>query len=780
MRKLIGPHLGGSWASNLEILRKWQPPVALVLQPEVDKVQQLKDVCPNTIVIGRFFHDDSHYASNINARPKEFAHEIHHEIAGNPVTPLLDYVQSNNETNQDWEGIQKLNVYSQEWMFLADQSGLYKCAIMAFSVGNPDLPYKPDDPAGFDGRMLYWQQVLPSLNYAQQKNHILLMHAYGYPDMFHPDAAWYIYRYERQVQANLRTLGITNLKYMYGEIGIDRLIVNGKGGYKVVTNDQDYVNQNLQWERDLQSQGLLLGGAIFTAGDSGGWDTYDIFSTNVASMIAQHYVDHAGDYGSNGGSNDEDNTIFIPAVGTGGTPVPPTPERNIDPRATERGVRVETPPIAPGQSYWFVREVKWYNEQEADQLGPDHHIMVDAQIDGQRAAGTQATVSWPTGKTGIPIEAKLGEPYGGNYPMSPSRNEFSVSMLSQIPSEKVTGIGMGMETPGGFNAAIHTSTGVRFEKRVMAATQPPPPPPVTEPTPMPTLVHPIARPDLRRVTQAFGARPEYYSQFKIDGVPLRGHEGTDFGTPVGSSVVAVAGGRVAEVADQGDKGYGKYIKIVHVWGETVYAHLSDQMVAVGEIVSRGRVIGLSGNTGNSSGPHLHFGLRINPFNRKDGWGGYTNPAPYLTSTQAPGALPPPTSIHFKEVAYNAADQFGVDRDLFLNLLYAENKFSTSNDPSSAGAIGPAQIMPNTWAEWAPKVGATDIRNPIENIRVGAAYLKWCLDRFPGDTRKTLKALWAYNFGYGNVMSGKEIPIETLIYSYSIIHGAGFAKAERNL
>lgn len=476
MRKLLGPHVAGQWANKLEIIHKWQPPLITVLQPQVDKVTQLREACPGAIIVGRFYHDDNHYSNNINSRPLEFAEEIHKEIFNHPVTPLLDFVQSNNEVCQDWQGIQKLNQYTQRWMWLADELGVYKCAIMAFSVGNPDLPFKPGDPAGFNGRMLYWQQVLPSLNYAQQNNHILWMHAYGFPHMFAPSADWYIYRYERQVQANLRTLGITNLKYGYGEQGIDRYITGEKGGYKSVpTSDQDYVNQQLQWERDLQGEDLLLGGTIFTFGDSGGWDSYDITSTAVASMIADHYVSNAGDYNSPDTPDNQDYDVFIPAVGTGGTTAPPPtpqPERSIDPRAVARGVRIETPPIVAGESYWFVHEIKWYDEQEADALGPDHHIMIDATIDGQRAADYLALVSWPDGHHPVPIETKPGEPYGGNFPMTPG--EFDVKMFTGMISEKVTGIEMGAATPSGWNAGIHTSTGVRFEKRIMGLPSTPP------------------------------------------------------------------------------------------------------------------------------------------------------------------------------------------------------------------------------------------------------------------------------------------------------------------
>lgn len=482
LKKLLGPHLGGQWTSNLEILRKWQPPLVLVLQPEVEKVTQLRDACPQAIIVGRFFHDDSHYASNISARPKEFAREIHQEIVGNPVTPLLDYAQSNNEVCQDWAGIQNLNVFTQEWMALADQSQAYKCAILAFSVGNPDLPHKPGDPAGFDGRMLYWQQVLPSLNYAQQKNHILLLHGYGYPDMFHPDADWYIYRYERQVQANLKTLGIANLRYAYGEIGIDRLIVNGKGGYKVVTTQHDYANQLLQWERDLQGQDLLLGGAIFTFGDSGGWDTYDITSTNAASMIATHYTDHAGDYKTTGTS--EPVQTHLPSINPGTTTQPSLPQRDWDERLTARGVSVETPPLKPGQQYWRVVKAQWWNEQESQGR---RNIFVEAiDADGKPMSDVPFLMSWPTGNAPGRTNGRSGFD-AGNQPISPSRNEFSVKIDAPVPSETLKGIGMGQDTPGGFNPGIHTSTGVTFQWATWpAATAPVTPPVIDEPADPPS------------------------------------------------------------------------------------------------------------------------------------------------------------------------------------------------------------------------------------------------------------------------------------------------------
>ena len=88
------------------------------------------------------------------------------------------------------------------------------------------------------------------------------------------------------------------------------------------------------------------------------------------------------------------------------------------------------------------------------------------------------------------------------------------------------------------------------------------------------------------------------------------HQGTDWATPVGTAVVASCGGTVTRAGWA--SGYGYVVYIQHEGGrETRYAHLSRVLVSVGEHVDQGERIALSGNTGRSTGPHLHFEIRIN-------------------------------------------------------------------------------------------------------------------------------------------------------------------------
>jgi hypothetical protein len=214
--------------------------------------------------------------------------------------------------------------------------------------------------------------------------------------------------------------------------------------------------------------------------------------------------------------------------------------------------------------------------------------------------------------------------------------------------------------------------------------------------------------------------------------------------------------------------------LAHAWGESLYAHLSAHHLQVGEIVRRGQYIGNSGNTGNSTGPHLHFGIRIYPYNRRDGWGGFTDPEPYLLNIGTPQPVPSKDTMTSDLVALikSTATELGVDWQLLASLVWAESSFQ-QDVQSTAGAMGLAQIMPTTWAEWAPKVGAKDPYNATDNLTVGAAYLRWLLDTLKRNERV---ALVAYNFGIGNVMAGRTPPEETEVYAAKVIHGADLLRA----
>lgn len=128
----------------------------------------------------------------------------------------------------------------------------------------------------------------------------------------------------------------------------------------------------------------------------------------------------------------------------------------------------------------------------------------------------------------------------------------------------------------------------------------------------PTYIKPIAG---GRVSSNFGSR----------SAPTKGastnHKGVDWAVPIGTAVVASNAGTVTKAGWASGYGYAVYIR--HADGrETRYAHLSKVLVKAGQTVSQGQRIALSGNTGRSTGPHLHFEIRIS--------GTAVNPLKYLS------------------------------------------------------------------------------------------------------------------------------------------------------
>ena len=125
-------------------------------------------------------------------------------------------------------------------------------------------------------------------------------------------------------------------------------------------------------------------------------------------------------------------------------------------------------------------------------------------------------------------------------------------------------------------------------------------------------IQPVANKDLKYTASGYGMRIDpIYKTAKY-------HSGMDFSANIGTPVYATGDGVVKKAGWQ--SGYGKIIVINHGHGyETWYAHLNDYDVRVGQKVKRGEVIGEVGNTGKSTGPHLHYevhvkGKVVNPVN----------------------------------------------------------------------------------------------------------------------------------------------------------------------
>ena len=148
---------------------------------------------------------------------------------------------------------------------------------------------------------------------------------------------------------------------------------------------------------------------------------------------------------------------------------------------------------------------------------------------------------------------------------------------------------------------------------------------------------------VRTVTALMPSRTAIPSRTPLDGVRLtssfgmrthpvlggaRAHNGIDLAAPVGTPVYATADGLVGKAEWFG--GYGLYVGLRHGGNiETRYAHMSRLNVAAGQRVRKGDIVGFVGSTGRSTGPHLHYEVRIG--------GQAVNPIPYMQSSDSGSA-----------------------------------------------------------------------------------------------------------------------------------------------
>lgn len=130
-------------------------------------------------------------------------------------------------------------------------------------------------------------------------------------------------------------------------------------------------------------------------------------------------------------------------------------------------------------------------------------------------------------------------------------------------------------------------------------------------------------------TFSFGEAPDWYT--KVYGYP---HNGVDYGLPLGKPVLACEAG-VVTYADCTPDSNGMGINITHNQGMSQYWHLRTILKKQGDTVTRGEVIGSSGDNGFSTGPHLHFGYYL-PEASPAGMRGWTDPIKMIVN---PGMVP---------------------------------------------------------------------------------------------------------------------------------------------
>ncbi|MFH1183974.1 MAG: M23 family metallopeptidase [Chloroflexota bacterium] len=132
-------------------------------------------------------------------------------------------------------------------------------------------------------------------------------------------------------------------------------------------------------------------------------------------------------------------------------------------------------------------------------------------------------------------------------------------------------------------------------------------------------------------SQGWGENPAVYAQF---GLP--GHNGIDWAVPTGTPIRAAHDGTLYHATDPHPTGgFGFYARVDAPWGSTFYAHLDPTGPHIsGDAVRAGDVIGYSDNTGFSTGPHLHFGVKV-AGQGAPGYGDWVDPTPLLQEESMP-------------------------------------------------------------------------------------------------------------------------------------------------
>ncbi|SFE02020.1 Transglycosylase SLT domain-containing protein [Thermoanaerobacter thermohydrosulfuricus] len=298
------------------------------------------------------------------------------------------------------------------------------------------------------------------------------------------------------------------------------------------------------------------------------------------------------------------------------------------------------------------------------------------------------------------------------------------------------------------------------------------------------------------VTSPFGMRanPENTGSMEF-------HPGIDFGLPSGTPVKAAADGVVVLAGEYG--GYGKAVVIRHANGlSTVYGHLSEIKVKEGEEVNQGKIIGLSGSTGRSTGPHLHFEIRkggqsVNPLLYLSGTVMLSDGTVYYVSdldrkmlleTAAsfmenkeniewlldssdysmgegvppwqkydvkPGEIPNELIPVFKA----AGEKYGIPWTVLAAIAYRESNFN----PNAVGpylpdyntsAVGMMQFLPETFSEYGVDGNGDGIISPFEPadaVYTAAHYLSTNYNLYKkkgySDLDALRKAIWHYNHAW---------------------------------
>lgn len=234
------------------------------------------------------------------------------------------------------------------------------------------------------------------------------------------------------------------------------------------------------------------------------------------------------------------------------------------------------------------------------------------------------------------------------------------------------------------------------------------------------------------ITQFFGQNLVDYKRFGMNG-----HNGVDLIPTNGESwdINSVSDGVVIQTGND-TGGFGNFIKIKDgnkVW---LYAHLATFCVEKHQLVKKGQLIGIMGNTGNSTGAHLHLGLKLvdnegNALNNQNGYFGAIDPLSYLLETPVvpPEPPTPPTPQAPKDVPWKGNSYY--EGFITSNNIALAVKDLTDRDIEIAALKAERDILKQEGQDWVQKVSVLEVqKDAIQKEKdVLANELKTIRDKF---------------------------------------------------
>ncbi|MEM7029263.1 MAG: hypothetical protein AAF629_06835 [Chloroflexota bacterium] len=290
----------------IEIIKQGKPPLIKTLELDPNFGKGIKELAPNTILVGRLFQEQQ---LNLDADPLPLARQFVADILPIATEPTrmayFDAWEGPNEPVADTvEKMKRLADFEAERTRLLGERGI-RSVIGNFATGHPDLPL--------------WPHFEPALAAARQYNGYLGIHEYSAPVMQYlsgglqpnggdeGDEGWLTLRYRKAHRQFLQPMGYGDLPILITECGVDGLVANrpgppdAKGWQDFVgtwldnglRNDPPgvYMDQLIWYDEELRKDDYIKGATIFLAGASPGWETYDILG-RTGDLLQQYLEAH--------------------------------------------------------------------------------------------------------------------------------------------------------------------------------------------------------------------------------------------------------------------------------------------------------------------------------------------------------------------------------------------------------------------------------------------------------------------------------------------------------